>query len=98
MKLPTTINTYWCFALPMPTLTSLVPLCYRYSEALIPSHPCLSLVASSEQHLQRYVARRLIQWRNMLLGEKICMEERNRLSAAVFMMLLEQSTSARMPY
>ena len=25
------------------------------------------------------------------------MEERNRLSAAVFMMLLEQSTSARMP-
>ena len=76
MKLPTTINTYWCFALPMPTLTSLVPLCYRYSEALIPSHPCLSLVASSEQHLQRHVARRLITmekhapWRENLHGGK----------------------------
>lgn len=31
-----------------------------YSEALIPSHPCLKLVANSEQCLSRHVSRRLI--------------------------------------
>lgn len=31
-----------------------------YSEALIPSHPCLRLVANSEQCLSRNVSRRLI--------------------------------------
>jgi len=47
----------------------------RFSEALVPSHPCLSLVAASEQPLQRHVARRLItmekitSWREELHGQ-----------------------------
>ena len=39
---------------------SFIVVVYRYSEELIPSHPCLKLVSNSEQCLSRHVSRRLI--------------------------------------